>query len=188
MPDLRLLLDDISTEERLRIVAEFEVAEIMCAPGHRSLRAPTAVQSIAEAISRSELDQVLAEPILLGIFVEENSGEVALRSVECLDGNHRLLAGLLSGAWQRIRDIPLHGLDVRVNGWPAHGTGSENRWVPLEVAQTSTLDPADWSEVPESWGAKGLTAQIPGWVSGRDPVIHEKFRSIPLGALLEEWR
>ena len=152
------------------------------------MREPTAVQSIALAISRSELEQVLAEPSLLGIFIEEVDDKVVLRSVECLDGNHRLLAGLLSGVWQRIRDIPLDGLDARVNGWPAHGTGSENRWVPLEVAQTSTLDPADWSEVPEICGAKGPTAQIPGWVSGRDSLIHEKFRSIPLGALLEEWR
>jgi hypothetical protein len=67
MDDLRSLLNDISGEERLRIVADFEIAEIVCAPGHRSLRAPTAVESMAEKIGRSELEQILAEPILLGL-------------------------------------------------------------------------------------------------------------------------
>jgi hypothetical protein len=188
MDELARLHDDISTEERLRIVGDYEVAEILCAPGHRSLREPSAVQLMAEKIALGDLDQILSEPILVGIFTQEYSGGVQLRAVECLDGNHRLLAGLLCGAWRRIRDIPIHGLDARVNGWPARGAGCENRWIPLEVAEASSLARTDWSEVPSSWGAKGPTAQIPGGVCGQDAVIPNRFRSISLADLLEDWR
>lgn len=188
MDELERLHDDIGTEERLRLVADFPIGEIVCAPGHRELRAPTAVAEMAERIGRSEWGDILAEPILLGIFTAEQSGRVRLRSIECLDGNHRLLGGLLAGAWRRIGDIPLRGLDARVNGWPPHGAGPEGRWIPLEVAQASGLDPSDWKEVPESWGPKGPTAEIPGWISGLDPMIPEQSRGIPLKLLLEEWR
>jgi len=194
MDDLRRLLEDIGTEERLRTVAEFPIAEIRCAPGHRTLRDPEAVGIMADEIARGALDRILAEPILLGLFTEESllpepsEERVRLRAVECLDGNHRLLAGLLSGRWQRVGDIPIHALDARVNGWPAHALAAEVRWIPLEVAQASELDPSAWSQVPASWGAKGPTAQIPGWISGLDEVIPERFRSISIGALLDEWR
>lgn len=188
MGSLDALLEDIGTEDRLRIIAEFRIDDVICAPGHRSLRAPSAVDDIADRILRSELDEILAEPILLGIFTAMRQGVTVLRSVDCLDGNHRLLAGLLSGKWQRVGDIPIARLDARVNGWPAHATGPEPRWIPLEVAEASSLDRADWSVVPESWGAKGPTAMIPGWVSGLDPVIPHRFRGIPMRDLLEEWR
>lgn len=187
MDDLDRLLEDIGTEERLRVIGDFEIGEIICAPGHRSLRNPNAVKSMADQIRCFEFDEIFAEPILLGIFTTERNGQVALRSVDCLDGNHRLLAGLLSGKWRRIRDIPIAALDARVNGWPAHGDGPEVRWIPLEVAAASTLDSADWSVVPESWGAKGPTAMVPGWVSGLDPVIPERFQGIAMRVLLEEW-
>lgn len=186
--DFRSLLEDIETPERIRAIADFAIAEVLCAPGHRSLRSPEAVASMADEIARGELDRVLAEPILLGLFTEERRGAVTLRAVECLDGNHRLLAGLLSGRWQRVGDIPIEALDARVNGWPAHGLGPEVRWIPLDVAKASRIAPSEWSEVPESWGAKGPTAQIPGWISGADEVIPETLRSVPMAELLAEWR
>ena len=182
------LLEDIDTEERLGIIAEFPIGDVICAPGHRSLRVPAAVRDMADQILRSELDRILAEPILLGIFTDVRQGEVVLRSVDCLDGNHRLLAGLLSGRWQRVGDIPVDRLRARVNGWRARGTEPEPRWIPLEVAEASSLDPADWSVVPESWGARGPTAMIPGGVSGLDPAIPDEFRGIPMRDLLEEWK
>lgn len=188
MDELGRLLEDIGTDERLRIVGEFPIGEIICAPGHRSLREPLAVRRMADLIRCADFTEILAEPILLGLFTAMRRDKVVLRSIDCLDGNHRLLAGLLSGRWQQVRDVPTTGLDARVNGWPAHGAGPEVRWIPLEVAEASTLDPAEWSVVPESWGAKGPTAMIPGGVSGLDQVIPERFRGIPMKALLEEWR
>jgi len=187
VPGLDHLHDDIGTTERLRLIADFPIEEMVCAPGHRSLRSPGAVEEIAERIRRGEIGDLLDEPILIGIFTIDRSGEVGLRCVECLDGHHRLLGGLLSGVWRSIGDIPRRGLDARVNGWPAHASGPEGRWIPLEVARASSLDAADWLEVPESWGAKGPTAQLPGGICGIDPVFPERFRGIPLRELVRRW-
>jgi len=177
---------DIGTAERLSLVADFSIREMISAPGHRSLRNPDAVAKIADRIRQGDVAALLAEPILIGIFTEVRGERVALRGVECLDGHHRLLGGLLAGAWQRIGDLPPGALDARVNGWPAKGTGPEGRWIPLEVARSSSLSESDWFEVPAAWGAKGPTAQISGDISGWDESFPEHLRGIPLGALLAE--
>jgi len=186
MRDLALLLGDTSTAERLFRVADCEIARILSAPGHRRLRHPEHVASLARRIAAGDLGGVLREPILLGIFVEsEGPGAGRLRAIECLDGHHRLLAGQWAGAWQRLCDVPLRGLDARVNGRPAHAEEPEDRWIPLDVARASRLE---WAEVPPEWGAKGPTARIPGDVCGLDPRLPAEQRSVPLGRLLDELR
>jgi hypothetical protein len=187
MGPLDRLHEDIGTSERFELIRDFRIGDIVSAPGHRELRNPPAVLEIARLVAAGELERVLAEPILLGIFTRVDSGEVVLRAIECLDGHHRLLGGLLAGAWRTVGDLPSASVDIRVNGWPAGGPGSEGRWIPLEVAEASTIPPGEWFEVPEEWGARGRTAQISGEISSIDPVFRDADRGVPLAELLDAW-
>jgi len=89
----------ISYKERLKVMKDYPLASIRCAPGHTELRCPPAVLSIGKAVSsgqtfKSEKD----EPILLNVYTSvDNSKQVKVDGVECLDGNHRL-AGCLTTA------------------------------------------------------------------------------------------
>ncbi len=188
MGALDRLHEDIRTAERLELIRDFRVREIVSAPGHRELRNPAAVIEIARLISRGDLEEVLREPILLGLFTGVQSSVVILRSVECLDGNHRLLGGLLSDVWRTVGDIPSDSVDVRVNGWPAGSFCCEGRWIPLEVGEASAIPRSEWFEVPEEWGAKGPTAQISGAISSLDAVFQESDRGVPLAELLRAWK
>ena len=131
-----------------------------------------------------DLAEILQEKILIGIFTTDVSGEVELLSVECLDGNHRLVAGLASGRWRTLSDIPSDAIDTRVNGWRADGGASERRWIPREVAERSELDPADYKDV-DHLDARGETVSIPGEISSLDPRFAEADRGITIG---EMWR
>lgn len=175
----------ISNARRIQVVNDYPLLRVITTPGHRALRNPASVEWIAQAIGDGQLEEVFAEPILIGIFTYLDNGSVRIRAIECLDGHHRLLAGLQSRAWCVIGDIPEAGLDTRVNGWRADGTQAEPRWIPLEVAQRSRLPKADWSIVPPEWGAKGPTAMIPGGVCGLDSVFSASDRSIPFQDLME---
>lgn len=172
------LHENITNAERLEVVGEFPIAEILTAPGHTVLRNPGAVTALAGDIARGDLDGLLQEPILLGIFTIVEAVAVRLRSVECLDGHHRLLAGLLSGAWKRIGDLPAGAVDTRVNGWRADGDEPEARWIPLDVVHRSSLRENDWSIVPPEWGAKGPTARISGAISSLDDVFAPADRGV----------
>ena len=165
------LHENITNAERLEVLGDFPIAEILTAPGHTVLRNPEAVTALAGDIARGDLHALLQEPILLGIFTRLDGDAVRLRSVECLDGHHRLLAGLLSGVWKRIGDLPAGAVDTRVNGWRDDGAEPEDRWIPLDVAHRSNLHEHDWAIVPPDWGAKGPTARISGAISSRDDVF-----------------
>jgi hypothetical protein len=181
--DYAALHTALSNAQRLALIGAIPLAQVVSAPGHRALRRPEAVLEIAQAMREGRWANPASEPILIGIFTREDGGQVGLRAVECLDGHHRLLAGLLAGVWQLLGDLPDGSIDTRVNGWRADGTEAEPRWIPLDVARRSRLPASDWSEVPPSWGAKGPTAMIPGSVSGVDDVFDAEDRSIALGAL-----
>lgn len=175
----------ISNARRIQVISDYPLLRVITAPGHHALRNPASVAWIAQAIDEGRFEEVFAEPILIGIFTDVDHGSVRLRAIECLDGHHRLLAGLQTGAWRVIGDIPEAGLDTRVNGWRADGAQAEPRWIPLEVAQRSRLAKTDWSIVPPEWGAKGPTAMIPGEVCGLDTVFSASDRSIPFQDLVE---
>jgi hypothetical protein len=181
--DYAALHTAISNAQRVALIGGVPLAEVVSAPGHRTLRRPEAVAEIARAMREGRWTNPAAEPVLIGIFTREGGGRIGLRAVECIDGHHRLLAGILAGVWTRLGDLPEGSIDTRVNGWRADGTEAEPRWIPLDVARRSRLEPSSWSEVPPSWGAKGPTAMIPGSVSGVDDVFDAQDRSIALGEL-----
>lgn len=175
----------ISNARRIAIVRDAPLAEVLSAPGHRTLRNPAAVAAIAEEMRAGRWRDPPGEPILIGIFTRvADDGAVTLRALECLDGHHRMLAGLKAGVWRTIGDIPANALDTRVNGWRADGTETEPRWIPLAVAQRSRLPASAWREVPPEWGAKGPTAMIPGDVCGADDVFAASDRSLTFAELL----
>jgi hypothetical protein len=180
------LYQPITDQERIRLIADFEIERVMTAPGHRDLRHPEAIEPLVAKIAGGELGEVLGEEIRLGIFASDRSGEVELLNVECLDGNHRLLAGLESGVWRTIGDVPIGAWVTRVNGWRASpGTGEEERWVPLPVAEQSDI--AGWKQVHDE-KAKGDTARIPGHISSISPLIKPEHWGITFSQLWSEWR
>jgi len=176
----------ISNAQRIDLIRDIPLAQVLTAPGHRTLRHPEAVEAIANEIRAGRTQRILAEPILIGLFTSADGAKVQLRAVECIDGHHRLLAGMRAGAWRTIGDIPLAALDTRVNGWRADGAAPEPRWIPLQVAKRSALPRADWSVVPPQWGAKGPTAMISGALSGGDAIFAPADRSITFAELLAQ--
>ena len=180
----RWLHTDIPTSARLALIADFSIAEILSAPGHATLRQPASVIDLADALRAGKPVGPWDKPILIGIFTRPEGDDVALTSVECLDGHHRLLAGLAAGSWKLLGDIPLDWLDARVNGWPEHASGPEERWIPLKAAFSSTLSPDERPDVSDSPDARGPTARISGAISGSDPVFAERDRGVPLARLL----
>ena len=186
MKDLRRLHQNITDHERSRVIRRYPVGSIISAPGHQRLRDPEAVLAISRMLAAGGCRAMATVPILLNVFTcEEEDGCVTLRTVECIDGNHRLAGGLHSGRWRVIGDIlgdiPKDMLEVRVNGWKAGGDGPEPRWVPKSVVVGTEIP---WSVVKHS-RAKGLTAQIPGDISSLDSRIAEQHRGVPIYDLMQ---
>lgn len=180
---------DISNRERVEVLAEFRLEDVVTAPGHRALRGPLALKEMVGQLAAGRGDLCGDESILLGAFTRVDAmGAVSLASLECIDGNHRLAAGLLSGVWRTVGDLPADRVLVYVNGWRPGGIGPEPRWVPDEVARRSRLSPDRYSPVPESFGAKGATCQVPGELSSLDPVWAERDRGIPFRELVDRLR
>lgn len=176
---------NISNDRRLSLISRVRIADIMSAPGHAELREPQKVPPIADFINKTGGAGFEKEPIVLGIFTDAGSGgTVSVRSIEVLDGNHRLAAGLYSGKWKVIGDIPKNYLKVVVNGWAAGGNQSDPRWIPLEVAEKSSIPRDKWFRVPDSWGPKAASAQIPGDIASIDSVIPSQYRGVPIKQVL----
>lgn len=181
------LHDNISNGERLDVIKNIMVGDVMSAPGHRYLRDPKKVMELARQIEKTGDAGFGSEPIVLNIFTSTtDGGRVAVRSIEVVDGNHRIAAGLLSKRWQTLGDIPEKFLKIKVNGWTAGGSFSEPRWIPLEIAEKSSLSRRSWFRVPEHWqGVKGPTAQIPGDIASIDPVFPVDVRGVRMQEVLE---
>lgn len=180
------LHQNINNAQRIDVIKDVNIADVMSAPGHQYLRDPNKVLQLAEHIAKTGGQGFEVEPIVINVFTNTaQDGSVVVRSVEVMDGNHRFAAGLLSGKWQKISDIPPEFLKIKVNGWNAGGGFSEPRWIPLEVAQKSSLPRQSWFEVPQSWGAKGPTAQIPGDIASIDSVIPAEYRGVQMNQVLK---
>lgn len=175
---------NISNAQRLALLAQVRIEHIMSAPGHAALRNPSQIVPIAAAIKAGTEQGFREPPILIGVFTDEVAGVVKVRSVEVLDGNHRLAAGLYSGKWITMHDIPQGYVTVRVNGWEAGGVESLPRWIPLEVAEASSIPKDQWFRVPDDWGPKAPSAQIPGSIASIDAVIPTRFRGVTMREVL----
>jgi|GEM_PF-2074511 len=181
------LHQNISNAQRIDVIRDVNIADVMSAPGHQYLRDPNKVLELADYIAKTGGKGFETEPIVINVFTNSaQDGSVVVRSVEVMDGNHRFAAGLLSGKWQKISDIPPEYLKVKVNGWSAGGGFSEPRWIPLDVAQKSSIPRQSWFRVPDSWeGVKGPTAQIPGDIASVDSVISAEYRGVQMGQVLK---
>jgi hypothetical protein len=179
------LHEDIGNEERIELIRSLPLAEVISAPGHRRLRNPGAVLEMSRRIAEGDLGPIGSELIILNVFTtSEPVPGVQIRSIECVDGNHRLAAALHADAWRVVGDIPLGLLEAWVKGWRAGGISPMPRWIPLEVAEQSGLDPTEWFRVPDSWGPKGPTAQISAAISATDPVIAPQHRGLAMRELV----
>ena len=176
----------ISPQQRYEVIQSFPVVEIYSAPGHQNLRRPESMLGMSESMTKKGTGSIFdgAEPIKLNIFTDTVNGQVVVKSIEVTDGNHRLAAGLHSGKWTSIKDIPQHYLAIEVNGFDTHGKQNP-RWIPLEVVQQAGIPRDQWFEVPADWGAKGPTAQVRGDVSSLDEAIPQKFRGVTLDKVIE---
>ena len=177
---------NISNQRRIQLLKNVSVGDVMSAPGHSQLRSPEKIVGLAQHITATGGAGFDKEPIVIGVFTRNapNGSGVIVRSVEVQDGNHRLAAGLLSGKWQTIGNIPANFLKVMVNGWAAGGSQSEPRWIPLAVAQKSSIPRERWFQVPDNWGPKDPTAQIPGDIASIDKVFPAELRGVPLKNVL----
>jgi len=143
---------------RRQAIRKIETPDIMSAAAHLDLRDPQKVfffarmikvanepgqHSQEDARKAADLMRKFAEqPIQINVFTKVVDGKVRIEHIECVDGNHRLAAGLVSGKWRTIGDIPVEHLDIRVNGSrPAnrasHLAEKDLHWLPARIAETS---------------------------------------------------
>jgi hypothetical protein len=180
--------DDImalTNQERIDLIRGIPVRDIVSPPGHLSLRSPEAVLQIATAMTADDLGSLASEPILLNVFPREvEDGSPVSWVVHCIDGTHRLAAGLHAGKWRLIGDIPRGMLHVWIEGWGAGDTtGPRPRWIPLEVARASSI--SDWTDVSDHRKAKGRSAQIRGDIPNYSVRIPKRYRGVGIGEVLK---
>lgn len=88
---------NVSTKERIKTIHLIRLSDLLCAPGHTSLRNPPSVHALSDRI-RSGGDLLDLEPVVLNAFTKTNPDKsVRLVAVQCMDGNHRLAASVLAG-------------------------------------------------------------------------------------------
>lgn len=218
-----LLHKNITNAERLKVINKVPVSEILSAPGHLELRNPDAVVKMARVIeSAGDAGKSFVkgkEKIVLNVFTkvvtseDGKSRKVIIRSIEVMDGNHRLAAGLLaklgeaqdtlaaglhakrSGkpVWQFIGDIPPEALEIRVNGYLPLNGYRPNRWIPAKIFDDfDCLGPcADMKNgklglfkfISDDRG--GRAAEVSGSLSSLDDVIPVKFRGHTMDDVLK---
>jgi hypothetical protein len=143
---------------RRRAIAKIETPDVMSAAAHMDLRDPKKVFFFARMIKiANEADKHSAQdretaaalmkkfaeaPITINVFTSVKDGKVRVDHVECVDGNHRLVAGIIAGKWRSISDIPEEFLDIRVNGSrtsnrPNGSAEKDLHWLPAKIANES---------------------------------------------------
>jgi hypothetical protein len=177
--DLPQELLALSNEDRVALIQGFPVADIVSPPGHHVLRSRQAMEEMSEKLQENDRRPLSSEPILLNIYPEQTKdGSPGDLTVHCIDGTHRLVAGLHAGVWQVIGDVISETLEVWVEGWAAGDTsGPRPRWIPMNVVQASSI--SDWVDVSSHEKARGPSAQIRGDISNdslRFPMRHRGVR------------
>jgi hypothetical protein len=88
---------NITNDERLAAISSYRLPDIVSAPGHKHLRSPETARAIAQQFKQGET-LMADEPILLNVHTRSTDGHVEILSVQCQDGNHRVVASVLAGA------------------------------------------------------------------------------------------
>lgn len=92
-----ILHRNIRTHERIAALGLVRLDEMLCAPGHTTLRSPPAARALCDRL-RNGGDLLDLEPIVLNALTKTcPSGSVELLAVQCIDGNHRVAASVLAG-------------------------------------------------------------------------------------------
>lgn len=205
-----LLHTDISNLERIKVISNFPVAKIRSAPGHLALRKPEAVKSMAKSIEAAAdggksfvkgQDKIVLNVFTEKVVSESGQSEVVIKSVEVMDGNHRLAAGLHAKkmfgrpVWGNIGDIPEEVLEVRVNGELAHGGGRPRRWIPWKIfaGQSCNSHPPCWQyregrrghflKIKDDRG--GDSVEVDGDLSSLDERIPDKYKGRTMREVLD---
>lgn len=198
--NIAMLHKDISNLERIKVIEEVPVSEIMSAPGHLRLRNPDAVKQMAKQIEEAsdggrtfvkDKEKIVLNVATKKVVSESGEVSVSIRSIEVVDGNHRLAAGFHaqnsgSSVWKFIKDIPQEALEIRVNGERAQGAGKPVRWIPLKIfesdACTKTVSCREFREGKRGYyrvivdDRGGQTVEVDGSLTSIDDVIPDEFK------------
>lgn len=186
LPNTQLFHQNISNQQRVELLGIAPLGDVMSAPGHAILRSPQAVKAISAEMAKPNWvppQSWREEPMVLNVVTESGpNGTVKVRAVELQDGNHRFAAGLDSGRWKTLGDIPEGMLQIKVNGHLAEGKGRPVRWIPLDVVKRA--DGIPWTDVSSSPYAKGPTAQVEADISSIDPRFSIEDRGVRIEEVL----
>lgn len=185
-PESGRLHTNINNQERWEVIRQVPLDKTTSAPGHDYLRRPESVVSMGEQIAGSN-DKGFqlfknADRIVLNVYTDGNANVTA---IEVLDGNHRFAAGLYAEkispgkGWATIGDIPTEFVEVRVNGFNTTGN-KQPRWIPLHIAEESSIPRDQWRFIPPEWGAKGPTAEIAGDIASTSSQFKAEHRGVSL--------
>jgi len=175
----------LTNEDRVNLIREFPVRDIVSPPGHLVLRSRRAMLSMSNMFSEGNSRSLMSEPIVLNIFPEQmEDGLPGSLAVHCCDGTHRLVAGLHAREWHIVGDIPYKLLEVWIEGWAAgERSGPRPRWIPLNVARDSFI--SDWVDVSDHPKARGPSAQIPADIANDSVRIPKSHRGVRIETVLK---
>jgi hypothetical protein len=175
----------LTNNERVNLIQGFPVGDIVSPPGHLVLRSRDAMLSISKMISEDNSQSLTSETILLNIFPEQmKDGIPGSLTVHCVDGTHRLVAGLHAHKWLFVGDMPYEMVEVWIEGWAAGETsGPRLRWIPLNVVRDSCI--SDWVDVSRHPKARGPSAQIRADIANDSVRISKSHRGVRIETVLK---
>ncbi|MEO5969247.1 MAG: nicotinate-nicotinamide nucleotide adenylyltransferase [Bdellovibrionia bacterium] len=103
-------------ETRFQALANFPIAAIVAAPGHRILRNPAQLKSLVEYIERNHGGDFSRDKILINLIVDKaEKKEAQILSVDVWNAHHRLVAYMKAG-YTRIGELNLSNMVILING------------------------------------------------------------------------
>lgn len=178
VPDVRIG-EGSSFEERLRLVADYPLRQLVAKPGHRVLRELHDVHSIRDDFRAGQYrprSRTEAAKLMINLVTEPGTGR--LLWVDAWEGHHRILGFILGGA-RTVSDIPREELRIFVNGLDP---GGETQGHPYEIPAAGS-DLASGSRWPEVVDGQGRRAPYyPKEDSPRSVVAHRALSNWETGS------
>lgn len=101
-----------SLDERLQVIGDYKLNDIVAAPGHRQLRKKSQIEGLVKYIKSSNGGDFEHDKILLNIVVRKNG---QIESLDLWNAHHRFVAYMEAG-YSKISELNPKNIEILVNG------------------------------------------------------------------------
>lgn len=144
--------------QKLDILKDYPIEDIVAAPGHRQLRNTKQVEGLTNYIKSTDGGDFSHDKILLNVVTD---AEGNIKSVDLWNAHHRLVAYLEAGK-KNIGSLKLNNVEVLVNG--VHGKGE--KWGHyLSSGGVDLRKVSDFTPVPAGGDIRVGTISVDGGLS-----------------------